>query len=244
MIWVHEDEIWSVLDGHELTEHVGSDKAVNNYTKNKAMEAVVKVLETRTNAQGVRELKCPDVLADSYKLFSCRVHQWISNNVLVILPTCLLILGCVWLIWKVRQRLYLSGRADELYQQICEILEEKALTSKRMNGESESWVIASRLRDHLLSPKERKKPALWKKVAELVQEDSRVERYPKLVKGESKVVWEWQVEGSLSSTRMRQKDEASKLKSPEITAVNSDQHRHRLKTEPKGLLFRRGDLSL
>ena len=29
-------------------------------------------------------------------------------------------------------------------------------------------------------------------VEELVQEDSRVERYPKLVKGESKVVWEWQ----------------------------------------------------
>ena len=29
-------------------------------------------------------------------------------------------------------------------------------------------------------------------VEELVQEDSRVDRYPKLVKGESKVVWEWQ----------------------------------------------------
>lgn len=35
-----------------MTEHVGSDKAVNNYTKNKAMEAVVKVLETGTNTQG------------------------------------------------------------------------------------------------------------------------------------------------------------------------------------------------
>lgn len=30
------------------------------------------------------------------------------------------------------------------------------------------------------------------KVEELVQEDSRLDRYPKLVKGESKVVWEWQ----------------------------------------------------
>lgn len=29
-------------------------------------------------------------------------------------------------------------------------------------------------------------------VEELVQDDSRVDRYPKLVKGESKVVWEWQ----------------------------------------------------
>ena len=52
MLQVQEDEIWSVLDGHEVTEHVGSDKAINNYTKNKAMEAVVKVLETRTNTQG------------------------------------------------------------------------------------------------------------------------------------------------------------------------------------------------
>lgn len=29
-------------------------------------------------------------------------------------------------------------------------------------------------------------------VEELVQEDSRLDRYPKLVKGEAKVVWEWQ----------------------------------------------------
>lgn len=26
----------------------------------------------------------------------------------------------------------------------------------------------------------------------MVQEDSRVDQYPKLLKGESKVVWEWQ----------------------------------------------------
>lgn len=29
-------------------------------------------------------------------------------------------------------------------------------------------------------------------VEELVQEDSRVDQYPKLLKGEQKVVWEWQ----------------------------------------------------
>lgn len=29
-------------------------------------------------------------------------------------------------------------------------------------------------------------------VEDLVKEDSRVDQYPKLLKGESKVVWEWQ----------------------------------------------------
>lgn len=37
--------------------------------------------------------------------------------------------------------------------------------SKRGNEECESWVVASKLRDHLLSPKERKNPALWKQVS-------------------------------------------------------------------------------
>ncbi|XP_024030674.1 uncharacterized protein LOC21406095 [Morus notabilis] len=237
MIWVPENDMWSVLDGDKLTEYVGSYNAVNNYTKHKGMETIGKVLETRTNSQGVREFKCPDVLVESYKPFSCRVHQWISNNVLVILPVCVLIAGFLFLVMKVRQRLYLLKRVDELYQQVCEILEENALTSKGRKGELESWVVASRLRDHLLSPKERKKPALWKMVEELVQGDSRVERYPKLVKGESKVVWEWQVEGSLSSTRMRQKGEESKLKSPASIALSSDQHHPTLKTETKGLLY-------
>jgi len=33
---------------------------------------------------------------------------------------------------------------------------------------------------------------LGSQVEDLVQEDSRIDCYPKLVKGESKVVWEWQ----------------------------------------------------
>lgn len=36
--------------------------------------------------------------------------------------------------------------------------------SREVNGECEPWVVASRLRDHLLLPKERKDPVLWKKV--------------------------------------------------------------------------------
>jgi hypothetical protein len=31
----------------------------------------------------------------------------------------------------------------------------------------------------------------------MVQEDSRIDQYQKMVKGESRIVWEWQVEGAL-----------------------------------------------
>ncbi|KAJ4836641.1 hypothetical protein Tsubulata_046749 [Turnera subulata] len=101
--------------------------------------------------------------------------------------------------------------------------------SKRVNAESEPWVVASRLRDHVLLPKERRDPVLWRKVEQLVQEDSRVDRYPKIVKGESKVVWEWQVEGSLSSERMRRKM-GSKMKSPEGFQANSEPQHYALKS--------------
>ncbi|KAF4362597.1 hypothetical protein F8388_011424 [Cannabis sativa] len=227
---VQEGDVWNELDGHKLIEHTGSDSTINNITKHKATGIIEKVLETRINVQGVKEWKCPDALAENYKGFSCRVHQWISNNVQVILPVCVLVVGVILLIWKVRQKLYLSKRVEELYQQVCDILEENALMSNRANGESESWVVASRLRDHLLSPKERKNPVLWRKVEELIQEDSRLDRYPKLVKGESKVVWEWQVEGSLSSKNIRKKSETSKLKYTENMNMYSDQPRHILKT--------------
>nr|GMD74811.1 putative inner nuclear membrane protein [Ipomoea batatas] len=66
------------------------------------------------------------------------------------------------------------------------------MIARDSNSEGEPWVIASLLRDYLLSPKERKDLLLWKKVEELVREDSRLELYPKVVKGEPKVVWEWQ----------------------------------------------------
>ncbi|KAL6556983.1 hypothetical protein OROHE_006859 [Orobanche hederae] len=75
---------------------------------------------------------------------------------------------------------------------VCDILEEKSLLARSVSDEREPWVVASWLRDHLLSPMERKDSLPWRKVEELVQEDSRVDQYPRLIKGESKVVWEWQ----------------------------------------------------
>ncbi|PKI46908.1 hypothetical protein CRG98_032719 [Punica granatum] len=141
-------------------------------------------------------------------------------------------MGFMVFIRRIRKKQYLSHRVEELYHQVCDILEENAL-SKGDNGES--WVVATRLRDHLLLPKERKDPLLWKKVEELVQEDSRVDRYPKLVKGEQKVVWEWQVEGSLTSSRVKKKSQSGKSKSPRERDANS--LHHELRSEPRVLLL-------
>lgn len=44
------------------------------------------------------------------------------------------------------------------------------MMSKNVNGECEPWVVASRLRDHLLLPRERKEPLLWKKVHGVIME--------------------------------------------------------------------------
>lgn len=84
------------------------------------------------------------------------------------------------------------------------------MTSNSADSNCEPWVIASRLRDHLLLPRERRDPLLWTKVEELIQEDSRIDRYPKIIKGEQKVVWEWQVEGSLSLSKLKKRRETQK----------------------------------
>lgn len=117
----------------------------------------------------------------------------------------------------------MSVKAEHIYNEACDVLEEKAMSARSMTGEHEPWVVASLLRDHLLSPKERKDPMLWKKVEQLVQEDSRLERYPKMVKGECKVVWEWQVEGSLSSSGKRKKAKEIRLASGQHTNLSTQQ---------------------
>nr|KJB21041.1 hypothetical protein B456_003G180000 [Gossypium raimondii] len=236
-VWVRENDIWNDLDRHNLMQNVGSDHTTYVYMKRRAMETIAKLLETRTNLHGLQEFKCPDALAEHYKPLTCRFRELVSKHSLIIMSICAGLIGCAVLFLKVRQRMYISARAEELYNQVCEMLEENALRSKNVDGEGESWVVASWLRDHLLLPRERKDPQLWKKVEELVQDDSRVDRYPKLVKGESKVVWEWQVEGSLSSSGRRKKGEGIELKSNESINTNINQSSRTLKTEPKALIF-------
>ncbi|RZC93559.1 hypothetical protein C5167_003925 [Papaver somniferum] len=217
-VWVQEAQVFKeIADKQDLKRKLGL-KNDDSYvlTKQKAMESVDRLLETRKNLQGrVKELKCPDALVEHYKPLFCYVRHWVIKNAFYLVPVCALIGGLmtsfVWLLGKVRRRRYLSNRVEELYEQICDILQEKAVMAKSaFTGEGEPWVVASWLRDDLLLPRERKDALLWKKVEELVQEDSRLDQYPKLVRGESKVVWEWQVEGSLSSSRSRTKGKGSK----------------------------------
>ncbi|CAK9172652.1 unnamed protein product [Ilex paraguariensis] len=235
---VQEDEMWNDLDDSKLMENYGLDSAIYVHAKQRAMESVDKLLETRKNINGSKEFKCPESLVEHYKPVTCYIRQWIAEHALILVPFTALLLGCTLLLLRIRRRHYLSVRAEQLYNQVCDILEEKALTSKGVNVEQEAWVVASWLRDHLLSPRERKHPLLWKMVEDLVQQDSRLDRFPKMVKGESKVVWEWQVEGSLSSSGKRKKHEESKLKSSEGTNVSSNQQRRPLQYgEPWNFIY-------
>ncbi|KAH6817990.1 hypothetical protein C2S51_001593 [Perilla frutescens var. frutescens] len=216
--WVAVDELMDNLDKSRMSDNNDLDKAIYMPVKQKAMEIIRSALETRRDDQGVEELKCPELLVDHYKPLSCVVRQWIIKHALLLVPACALIAGCILMAYRAYQRHLLSVRAEQLYHEVCDILEEKPLVSRSSSGEGEPWVVASWLRDHLLVPKERKDPFLWRKVEELVQEDSRVDQYPKLVKGESKVVWEWQVEGSIGSSGKRKTNDGSAKKSMNSSA--------------------------
>ncbi|KAI4364788.1 hypothetical protein MLD38_020836 [Melastoma candidum] len=211
--WVSAEDILKNMDGHPARDNFLEDTALYIFAKQKAMEAIEKSSENRRNSLGLKELKCPDAIAEHFKPYTCRLRQWIVEHILLVLPSCLMLVGSLIFLQKIRRRHYLSSRVEEIYDQVCDILEENALMSKESIDRLEPWVVAARLRDHVLLPKERKDPVLWKKVEELVQEDSRVDRYPKLVKGEQKEVWEWQVEGNLSSSRKWKKGETSATKS-------------------------------
>ncbi|XP_073132990.1 uncharacterized protein [Henckelia pumila] len=206
--WVGENELWNELHEGHTSDKDKLDKAIYTFARKRANETIHKLLETRRNSQGIVEFKCPESIVDCYKPLSCRARHWMAENALLLVPACALFMGGILIASRAYRRRLLSARAEQVYHEVCDILEEKPLTSRSENDAGEPpWVAASWLRDHLLSPKERKDMVLWKKVEELVQEDSRVDQYPKLVKGESKVVWEWQVEGSLIASRKRRESQ-------------------------------------
>ncbi|CAN4127776.1 unnamed protein product [Withania somnifera] len=224
-VWVQGNQLWEKVNESKIMDEYGLNNAVYAHAMKRAMEALRKVLETRLNHHGIEELKCPDLLVLHYTPISCRIQQWIIEHALLLVPSCALLLGCVFILLKLWRRYYLSVKAEQIYNEACDVLEEKAVSARSKTGEHEPWVVASLLRDHLLSPKERKDPMLWKKVEQLVQEDSRLERYPKMVKGECKVVWEWQVEGSLSSSGKRKKAKESSLASGQHTDLSPQQRK-------------------
>ncbi|CAH1453093.1 unnamed protein product [Lactuca virosa] len=220
-VWFPGDELWNNMDKVKLAE----DNATYLFAKNRAMDIVDNLLEMRDSNIGIKEFKCPELLVEHYKPLSCCVRLWLLEHAWFLIPFCVLLVGCVWMLLRVCHRHYLSVRAEELYEQVCDTLEEAALVSRSINGEGEGepWIVASWLRDNVLTPKERRNPMLWKKVEELVQEDSRLDRYPKMLKGEPKVVWEWQVEGSsMRSSGKKKKGEVKKQKSSDLGS-NQDQ---------------------
>lgn len=169
------------------------------FVEEKAFEIIRSSFEIKTTFDGSEEFKCPDWLAEQYKPFECRTREWISQHYLFLFVVSPVVFAITKFLWGVYRGKRMMARAEQLYQQVCEALEEKAIMEKSKGKEGEPWVVASRLRDHLLLPRERKNAILWRQVEEFIQEDSRIDQYPKLVKGESRVVLEWQVEGALRS---------------------------------------------
>ncbi|XP_072987558.1 uncharacterized protein [Typha latifolia] len=198
-IWFQEVDITKILDEETAKEFGGLKDDGLKLAKFKARETADSFFETRAIADGSKEYKCPELVAELHKPLSCRIRQWIYRNILLVITVSGVFSGLLWFLWGIHQRQALADRAEILYQQVCEILEDNAINVKAGIHEGEPWVVASWLRDHLLSPRERKNVTLWKKVEELLQEDSRIDQYPKLIKGESKTVMHWQVDGSLSA---------------------------------------------
>ncbi|CAM6100931.1 unnamed protein product [Calypogeia fissa] len=153
---------------------------------------------------GKRTFSCPTEFVQKYKPLKCKIREWIWANLLILVLTSpVVFLGTSSTIKCVRHR-KITARAQAVYLQVCEALEERALESRDM-GEGEPWVVVSRLRDHVLLPSERKWKALWKQIEDFVTEDSRIDQYQMKVKGEMKIVWEWQVEGALRTPNVRKK---------------------------------------
>jgi hypothetical protein len=66
---------------------------------------------------------------------------------------------------RIQRKQCFSRRVEELYDQVCDFLEENAVASNSAETSNcEPWVIASWLRDYLLLPRERRDPLLWTKV--------------------------------------------------------------------------------
>ncbi|KAG7536175.1 Man1/Src1 C-terminal [Arabidopsis suecica] len=224
-IWVPENDVWKELRSNSFLNNF--DESAYNFLKGKAVEGVTELLEKRTNSNGIDELKCPESVARSYKPLTCRMRQWLLRHILIISSACAMLVGSAILRRKIQRKRYFSKRVEELYDQVCDFLEENAVASNSADTSNcEPWVIASWLRDYLLLPRERRDPLLWLKVEELIKEDSRIDQCPKVVKGEQKVVYEWQVEGSLSLSKLKKQRETQKKVGKSIGSSTSLQENY------------------
>ncbi|KAH7286175.1 hypothetical protein KP509_33G061300 [Ceratopteris richardii] len=183
-------EIAQFVEHSELDKVLGIDSENFKLVKEEGQDAAIKRLNTRKNSQGLLELYCPIQLVEYYKPYRCRAWEWMLSYRNILLISCPLVFLAVVILSKAYLKQKISKRAEQLYIQVCQTLEAKS--QNNMTG-GETWVVASHLRDHLLTLNERKNGTVWYKVEQMVRRDSRIDQYPKLVKGESKVVWEWQV---------------------------------------------------
>ncbi|XP_052149550.1 uncharacterized protein LOC127768074 [Oryza glaberrima] len=200
-ILFQELDILNMADELLSKGFVGLSQDGAKVAKIKVLDSARAFFEKTFSSDGVEEFKCPDLVAELYRPLTCQIRQWISRNIMSVTAFGVLFSALLWILWSIYKRQALSKRAEQIYAQVCEVLEDNAIDAKIGNSECEPWVVTSWLRDHLLVPQERRNAFLWKKVEELILEDSRIDQYPKVVKGESKVVYEWQASGSLSGKK-------------------------------------------
>uniref|UniRef100_M8CSV0 Uncharacterized protein n=1 Tax=Aegilops tauschii TaxID=37682 RepID=M8CSV0_AEGTA len=188
----------------------------------------------------VQAFKCPELAAELHRPLSCQARQWVSSNIVFVMTFC--VLDCSRFYGAFTRDGHCQREPSKymsrclLYEVsfipdvcitmmqcnlllVCEILEDNAVSAKAGNSECEPWVVTSWLRDHLLSTRERRNTLLWKKVEELLLEDSRIDQYPKVIKGEAKVVLEWQASGSLSGKIKKLQGAAGKTRSGSVGAI-------------------------
>eukprot|EP00850_Spirogloea_muscicola_P005897 SM000027S09678 [mRNA] locus=s27:750433:753590:+ [translate_table: standard] len=177
----------------------------------RAVAHATESLESRQTASGAVEYTCSAAAAAAFRPLHCRLGQWAAAHWWVLLGLMLVAVVALRYVWKARRHWALLRRAEEIYHQVCAELEEHAVESQATSGAGEAkppWIVGARLRDHLLRPRERKQRALWDEVERLVRDDARIDQYPRLVKGQSRTVWEWQTEGALLSPLQRSRQKA------------------------------------
>ncbi|XP_020577724.1 uncharacterized protein LOC110022910, partial [Phalaenopsis equestris] len=207
-IWFEEGDVMKILDDHKARENIQIEDDTYKLAVHMALETVQGILEKKEDSNGSKEYKCPQLLAELYKPLDCCIRQWIYRHISLVTGFLIIVLCMTRFFWIEHRKQIVSIRAEKLYEEeiffpvhagkdgmlwcrlkrrenVCEILEENAMTA-RIRNEGEPWVVASWLRDQLLLPRERKDYTLWKKVENLIQEDSRIDQYPRLIKGESK----------------------------------------------------------
>lgn len=52
---------------------------------------ISRLLETRTIDDGIKEFRCLDDLAESYKSITCHARQWMATHFLFLMPFCALV---------------------------------------------------------------------------------------------------------------------------------------------------------